>query len=130
MLRNKNKITILQLKDKTNISELNSFFTSSEKVCETVLWIIRSLKFSGKGFEFPESDRTIYGSGTVLTFLLLFPLFQLSNVRAFSQSVLAKLFGVGRIWSHVSNSSILGFKGLFLGYHDGKSFFSLDFSLH
>lgn len=192
MLRNKNKITMLQRKDTTNISELNSFFTSSEKVCETVLWIIRSLKFSGKGFEFPESDRAIYGSGTVLTFLLLFPLFQLSNVRAFSQSVLAKLFGggkdvfyrlknnekiswrslhyritlqlirlatfrsseepkglkcliaddtdlpktgrrielIGRIWSHVSNSSILGFKGLFLGYHDGKSFFSLDFSLH
>jgi hypothetical protein len=23
-----------------------------------------------------------------------------------------------------------GFKGLFLGYHDDKSFFSLDFSLH
>jgi hypothetical protein len=183
---------MLQHKDTTNISELNSFFTSSEKVCETVLWIIRSLKLSGKRFEFPESDRSIYGSGTVLTFLLLFPLFQLSNVRAFSQSVLAKLFGggkdvfyrlknnekiswrsfhyrvtlqlirlvtsrsseepnglkcliaddtdlpktgrrielIGRIWSHVSNSSILGFKGLFLGYHDGKSFFSLDFSLH
>lgn len=37
---------------------------------------------------------------------------------------------VGRIWSHVSQSSILGFKGLFLGYHDGKSFYGLDFSLH
>jgi hypothetical protein len=119
-------------------------------------------------------------------------LFQLSNVRAFSQSVLAKLFVggkdvfyrlknnemipwralhyrislqlirlakshsseestglrcliaddtdlpktgrcielIGRVWSHVSNGSILGFKGLFLGYHDGKSFFGLDFSLH
>ena len=83
----------IALKDTTNISELNSFFTSSEKVCETVLWIIRSLKFNGKGFGFHESDRSIYGSGEVLTFLLLFPLFQLSNVRAFSQSVLAKLFG-------------------------------------
>jgi len=192
MLRNKNKITMLQRKDTTNISELNSFFTSSEKVCETVLWIMRSLKLNDKRFEFSGSDRTIYEPGTVLTFLLLFPLFQLPNVRAFSQSVLAKLFGggkdvfyrlknsaivpwrvihykitlqlmrlaksrsseepkglkcliaddtdlpktgrrielIGRIWSHVSNSSILGFKGLFLGYHDGKSFFSLDFSLH
>lgn len=37
---------------------------------------------------------------------------------------------IGRIWSHVTNRSILGFKGLFMGYYDGKSFFGLDFSLH
>ena len=37
---------------------------------------------------------------------------------------------IGRIFSHVTRTSILGFKGLFLGYYDGKSFFSLDFSLH
>lgn len=37
---------------------------------------------------------------------------------------------VGKIWSHVKHSRIFGFKGLFLGYWDGKSFFSLDFSLH
>jgi Transposase DDE domain. len=37
---------------------------------------------------------------------------------------------IGRIFSHVTYSSLLGFKGLFMGYHDGKSFFSVDFSLH
>jgi hypothetical protein len=37
---------------------------------------------------------------------------------------------IGRIYSHVTHTSTLGFKGLFMGYHDGKSFFSLDFSLH
>ena len=37
---------------------------------------------------------------------------------------------IGRIYSHVTHISSLGFKGLFMGYHDGKSFFSLDFSLH
>ncbi len=37
---------------------------------------------------------------------------------------------IGRIFSHVTHTSNLGFKGLFMGYHDGKSFFSLDFSLH
>ncbi len=37
---------------------------------------------------------------------------------------------IGRIFSHVTRTSILGFKGLFMGYYDGKSFFSLDFSLH
>jgi hypothetical protein len=36
-----------------------------------------------------------------------------------------------RIYSHVTNSfNYGGFKGLFLGYHDGKSFFGPDFSLH
>lgn len=37
---------------------------------------------------------------------------------------------IGRVFSHVTQRSILAFKGLFLGYHDGKSFFAIDFSLH
>ena len=37
---------------------------------------------------------------------------------------------VGKIWSHVKNTRFWGFKGLFLGYWDWKSFFSLDFSMH
>ena len=37
---------------------------------------------------------------------------------------------IGKIYSHVTHISKLGFKGLFMGYHDGKSFFSLDFSFH
>ena len=37
---------------------------------------------------------------------------------------------ISKIWSHVTNQSILGFKGLFLGLWDSKSFFALDFSLH
>jgi len=37
---------------------------------------------------------------------------------------------IGKIYSHVTHSSKLGFKALFMGYHDGKSFFSLDFSFH
>jgi hypothetical protein len=41
-----------------------------------------------------------------------------------------KIEHMGKIWSHVLQKSILGFKGLFLGYWDGKSFLGLDFSLH
>lgn len=37
---------------------------------------------------------------------------------------------VSRIWSHSLHRTILGFKALFVGYWDGKSFFALDFSLH
>lgn len=190
VLSNKSNITMLRSKDTTNISEINGFFTSSEKVCQTVLWIIRSLNLNSKQLKLSDGDRSIYSSGNVLTLLLLFPLFQLPNVRAFSQSILWKLFKggkdvfyrfknneminwralhyqitsqlieiatsaeestgykcliaddtdlpktgrsielIGRIWSHVTGSSKLGFKGLFLGYHDGKSFFGIDFSLH
>ena len=35
-----------------------------------------------------------------------------------------------RIWSHVDNKALLGFKALVLGWCDGKSFLALDFSLH
>jgi len=37
---------------------------------------------------------------------------------------------ISKIWSHVKHSRLFGFKGLFLGLWDGKSFFALDFSLH
>jgi len=41
-----------------------------------------------------------------------------------------KIEGIGKIWSHVRHGSVLGFKALFLGYWDGKSFLPIDFSLH
>ncbi len=37
---------------------------------------------------------------------------------------------IGKVFSHVTQQGLLDFKALFLGYFDGKSFFSLDFSLH
>jgi hypothetical protein len=37
---------------------------------------------------------------------------------------------IGRVFSHVTQRSCLAFKGLFMGYHDGTSFFALDFSFH
>lgn len=37
---------------------------------------------------------------------------------------------IGRVYNHVTKTSILGFKGLVMAYHDGKSLFGLDVSLH
>ena len=37
---------------------------------------------------------------------------------------------IGKVFSHVTHQCTIGYKALFLGYWDGKSFFSLDFSLH
>ena len=36
---------------------------------------------------------------------------------------------ISRVWSHVKNGSLLGFKGLFLTYWDSKSLIGLDFTL-
>jgi hypothetical protein len=41
-----------------------------------------------------------------------------------------KIEGVSKIWSHVHHRQILGFKGLFLGRWDGKTFLPINFSLH
>jgi len=38
--------------------------------------------------------------------------------------------GVGRLWDHVSNRSVLGLRLLVLAYYDGKSFLPLNFSFH
>lgn len=38
--------------------------------------------------------------------------------------------GISRVWDHVTNRYVLGFKLLLMGYWDGTSFIPLDFSLH
>lgn len=52
----------------------------------------------------------------------------------FDDTVLAKtgkfIEKVSRVWDHVSNDYLLGFKLLLMGYWDGVSFIPLDFSLH
>ena len=52
----------------------------------------------------------------------------------FDDTVLAKsgrfIEKASRVWDHVQNRSVLGFKLLVMGYWDGTSFLPLDFSLH
>jgi hypothetical protein len=57
---------------------------------------------------------------------------QYIGIQRFILTMLFPLFEVKDI-SHLFAcyaSPHLGFKGLFLGFHDGKSFLGLDFSLH
>jgi hypothetical protein len=181
-------------KDTTILSEINDFFTSSEKAIHTVFRITRSLKLSDTKFFIKESNNS-YKNTDKLLLLLLFPLFKIKNAYEYGQSPLYAILScgkdvfyrllnnehlnwrslhytvskkllqqleskselslvsdkpprclivddtdlpktgrfielIGRIYSHVSHSSILAFKGLFMAYHDGKSLFALDFSLH
>ena len=52
----------------------------------------------------------------------------------FDDSTLAKtgqyIEKVSRVWDHVANRAILGYKLLTMGYWDGTSFIPVDFSLH
>lgn len=184
MLRNKNT---------TIISELNDFFTSSEKAINTILQTTRSLTLSEKKIEFESKSNNQFKNIDKLIILLLFPFFDVSNAWMYKQSTLHPLFNcgkdvfyrllnnsfiqwrklsytvffrlmkkveskstinqenkikcliiddtdlpktgqrielIGRVFSHVTQKSGLAFKGLFMGYHDGTSFFALDFSLH
>lgn len=41
-----------------------------------------------------------------------------------------KIEFLGRVYDHVTNRYVLGFKQLLLGFWDGKSFIPLDFSFH
>ena len=183
---------MLRHKDTIILSEINSFFTSSEKAMETIFSFIRSLTFSDKKFGFPQANNLKFSNHNKFVLLLLFPFFEIKFSWHYADSALysflscgkdvfyrlmscssidwrnlsysinmqlirkvqnnselndskprcliiddtdlpktgRKIELIGKIFSHVTHTSNLGFKGLFMGYHDGKSFFSLDFSLH
>jgi len=183
---------MLRHKDTIILSEINSFFTSSEKAMETIFSFMRSLTFSDKKLGFSLANNLKYGNYSKLMLLLLFPFFEIKSSWHYAESALFRFVScgkdvfyrmlndssidwrsvlysftmqlirkvqnksesddscprclivddtdlpktgwrielVGKIFSHVTHTAKLGFKGLFMGYHDGKSFYSLDFSLH
>ena len=186
---------MLPHKDTTILSEINDFFTSSEKAIHRLLSIVSSLKLSKPKFFIKESANNSYTTTDKLLLLILFPLFKINNVYEYESSPLYRILScgkdvfyrllnnehlnwrylnyfvikkllkqlatksesmvvsnnpprclivddtdlpktgrfielIGKIYSHVSHRSVLAFKGLFMAYHDGKSLFALDFSLH
>ncbi len=183
---------MLRHKDTIILSEINSFFTSSEKAMETIFSFMRSLTFSDKKHGFSGANNLKFSNHNKLSLLLLFPFFEIKTSWHYADSALYRFIScgkdvfyrlmndssidwrnlsycltmqlirkvqnnseldnsnprcliiddtdlpktgrhielIGKIFSHVTHTSNFGFKGLFMGYHDGKSFFSLDFSLH
>lgn len=185
---------MLRSKGKVNISELQGFFTSSEKVIAHLFRVISSLTISKNLFSDKSNSR--YLGKNKLILLLLFPFFSIKNAYNYEGSALHRFMAcgkdvfyrtindsrqnwrkllyqinrqlmrmivkksvqksieskktlrclivddtdfpktghrielIGRIYSHISHKAVLGFKGLFLGYHDGTSFQALDFSIH
>ena len=180
-------------KSTTFLSELQTYFTSEEKIIQTLYSELSSLKFLTSIFQSFDKANTQYLSYHRFIMLMLFPFFSVKDIAAYGQSCLYQLLNCGkdsfyrllnnteidwrkisykincrllkkvknssydddnqpirclivddtdlpksgkkfeflsRIHSHVHTIFRYGFKGLFLGYHDGKSFFCLDFSLH
>ena len=190
VLQNKKQNAMLPNKSKTIISEIQVFFTSSEKAVATLTRVISSLTISKNLFT--DKVNTKYTGKNVLTLLLLFPLFQIKDASSYKKSTLYNIVNcgkdvfyrfvndcakdwrailyhinmqlirrvehescaetvhnkclivddtdmpktgrrielIGRVFSHVTKKSILAFKGLFLCYHDGKSIYSIDYSIH
>lgn len=184
---------MLRNKDTTILSEINGFFTTSEKAIVSIFRILHSMQLNEKLFFKNDACNVMYRSVDKLTLLLLFPIFEIKNASAFGGSALYKIIScgkdvfyrmlnessldwrticyslnmrllkttsvnsepqetkvnrcliiddtdlhktgrhiefLGRIFSHVTKTSILGFKGLVMAYHDGKSLFALDAALH
>jgi hypothetical protein len=184
---------MLHYKSTKIISELKNYFSSNEKIFQTLFRELGSLKISDKHFLSVDKKNTQYSGYQIFTLLMLFPLFGFKDISHYKESPLYQVVKCGkdvfyrfinncnfswrklsyqvnlrllkriekssynndnqpircliaddtdlpkrgrhfellsRIYSHVSNSFNYGFKGLFLGYHDGTSFFGLDFSLH
>ena len=184
---------MLPNKDTTILSEINDFFTTSEKAITSIFSVLQSMHVTEKLFLKNDACNVKYRSVDKLTLLLLFPFFDIKDASHFSGSALYKLIGcgkdvfyrmlndssidwrtlayklnkrlmnatalksdqtenkeprclivddtdlhktgrhielIGRIYNHVSKTSILGFKGLVMAFHDGKSLFALDVALH
>lgn len=183
---------MLRFKDTVILSEINGFFTSSEKAMDAIFSSIRSLTFSDKRHGFSQACNFKYSNHSKLVLLLLMPFFEIKTSWHYPDSGLGRFLScgkdvfyrllndasidwrnlsyslnmqlirkvqksthsananprcliiddtdlpksgrkielIGKIYSHVSHTVNIGFKGLFMGYHDGKSLFSLDFSLH
>ena len=175
-----------QYKSTKFVSELKNYFSSSEKIFQTLFTELRSLKISDKQFLSVDKINSQYTGYQKFILMLLFPLFAVKDITHYRDSPLYQIVKCGkdvfyrfidnsnfswrnlaykvnlrlfkrvekssyttenkpircliaddtdlpkcgrcfellsRIYSHVTNSFNYGFKGLFLGYHDGTSFF-------
>jgi len=184
---------MLPYKNRTNLWELQQYFSSEEKAIQTLFRELRSLRLYHKTFQSIDKFNTKYTGKQIFIHLLLFPLFAVKDISHFTESSLYQFYKCGkdvfyeflnnplfdwrklsfqvtkqlicqvkkhsyvagdtpvrcliaddtdlpkrgrcfellsRIYSHVTHTFNYGFKGLVLGYHDGKSFYGLDFSLH
>ena len=87
---------MLQYKSTTIISELQTYFSSSEKAITTLFQHLRSLKFFDNQFQKLDKVNTQYAGRQIFTLLLLFPLFEVKDISHFAQSCVYQLYNCGK----------------------------------
>ena len=87
---------MLQNKYTTIVSEVKDFFTSSEKVINTILGILSSLRLSEKHLGYPSKANNEIKNVSKLFLLLLFPFFQVQDIWHYEKSTLYPIFRYGK----------------------------------
>jgi hypothetical protein len=95
---------MLRNKVTTTISELQKFFTSDEKIFQTLLSVFNTLNLSGNQFRTVDKSNSKYVGYQRFVLLMLFPLFDTDLPKSGRH---IEFFS--RIYSHVTNSFNYGF---------------------
>jgi len=104
---------MLRHKDTIILSEINSFFTSSEKAMETIFSFMRSLTFSDKKFGFSTANNLKFNNHTKLAILLLFPFYAVKTSWHYADSVLFSFLNCGKdIFYRLMNDSSIDWRSL------------------
>ena len=93
------------------ISELQKYFSSSEKTIKTLLAELGSLKISNSLFEGIYKINTKYKGKQKLILLLLFPIFAVKDVSHYIQSPLYQLYKCGKdVFYEFSNHAFFNWR--------------------
>jgi hypothetical protein len=79
---------MLQHKSTQLVSELKNYFSSSEKIFQTLFTELRSLKISDKQFLSADKINSQYTGYQKFILLILFPLFSVKDISHYKESSL------------------------------------------
>ena len=104
---------MLRHKDTIILSEINSFFTSSEKAMETIFSFMRSLTFSDKKLGFSGANNLKFSNHNKLALLLLFPFFEIKTSWSYADSALYRFLSCGKdVFYRLMNDSSIDWRSL------------------
>jgi hypothetical protein len=105
---------MLRHKDTIILSEINSFFTSSEKAMETIFSFIRSLTFSDKKLGFSRANNLKFSNHNKLVLLLLFPFFEIKSSWHYADSALYRFLSCGKdaFYRLLNDDSLIDWRNL------------------
>ncbi len=98
-------------KSTIKLNELKDFFTSDQKVCNLIFDIVFTMKFSVNNWIGKKVNYLHYNPKDIVILLLLFPLFQINNVKCYSQSVVKRLHMSGKdVFYRLKNNEFINWR--------------------